>query len=205
MNEFDANQLDDDAEPGAMRRLRDGLADRAAAAGLLDVAYTTMDSPVGALLLCATTVGLVRVAYATEGHDQVLQRVAARVSPRVLEAPARLDTARRQLDEYFAGARRGFDLPVDWQLTTGFRRQVLEATARLGYGATASYGQVAVAAGSPRAVRAAGTALATNPVPIVVPCHRVLRADRSLGGYVGGPDAKRALLALERVPDQCAQ
>jgi len=191
------DRLDDGPAPGALARLRGGLADRAAAAGLLDVAYTTVDSPVGALLLCATPAGLVRVAYDGEGHDRVLERIAARVSPRVLEAPARLDRAARQLGEYFDGRRRRFDLAVDWRLTGGFRREVLEATAGLGYGATASYGQVATAAGRPRAVRAAGTALATNPVPIVVPCHRVLRGDGSLGGYVGGTDAKRALLALE--------
>ena len=119
------------------------------------------------------------------------------MSPRLLEAPARLDGAARQVEEYFAGARRSFDLPVDLRLSTGFRRAVLDHLAEIGFGRTESYAEVALAAGSPRAVRAVGSACATNPLPVVVPCHRVLRSDGSLGGYVGGLDAKRTLLALE--------
>lgn len=197
MSELEARLRDGWGDAETMTRLRARLADRAEAAGVLDLAYTTVDSPLGELLLCAATTGLVRVAYASEGHDEVLTRVAAAVSPRMLEAPARLDPVRRQLDEYFARRRRTFTVPVDLRLTRGFRRQVLEATARIAYGTTASYGQVAAAAGSPRAVRAAGTALATNPVPILVPCHRILRSEGALGGYIGGPDAKRTLLDLE--------
>lgn len=183
---------------GVHDRLRARLAAAAADAGLLDVAYATVPSPVGTLLVCATDQGLVRVAYPEQGHDRVLEELAAAVSPRVLAAPARLDTARRQLDEYFAGRRRGFDLAVDLRLARGFRRQVLEAARGIPYGATASYREVATGAGSARAVRAAGTALATNPVPIVVPCHRVVRSDGRAGDYVGGADVKRTLLALER-------
>ncbi|MGH9058983.1 MAG: methylated-DNA--[protein]-cysteine S-methyltransferase, partial [Acidimicrobiales bacterium] len=119
------------------------------------------------------------------------------ISPRVLEAPARLDPARRQLDEYFAGSRTRFTLVVDWALSAGFRRQVLAATAAIPYGRTGTYRSVATAAGSPNAVRAAGTALATNPVPIIVPCHRVLRSDGSLGGYRGGSSRKEQLLSAE--------
>jgi len=179
-------------------RLREELAQRAHGAGLLDVAYTTADSPLGPLLLAATPAGLVRVAYAVEDHDGVLARLAARVSPRVLRAPHVLDPARRQLEEYFDGRRRSFDLDLDLRLSTGFRRSVLTATAAVPYGTTASYAAVATSLGSAGAVRATGTALATNPVPIVVPCHRVLRSDGSLGGYIGGLAAKQALLELER-------
>jgi methylated-DNA-[protein]-cysteine S-methyltransferase len=173
------------------------LAAAAEEAGLLDVAVTTVDTPVGPLLLAATTEGLVRVAYAAEDHDAVLQTLADRISPRVLHAPARLDAAARQLDEYFAGRRTAFDLPLDLRLSAGFRRDVLASLRGLGYGTTASYATVAAAAGSPRAVRAVGTACATNPLPVVVPCHRVVRSDGALGGYVGGAAAKRTLLDLE--------
>ena len=180
-----------------LRALRDRLAERADAAGLLDVAYRTVDTPVGTLLLAATPDGLVRVAYASEDHDAVLVALAARVSPRILNAPGRLDTAARQLEEYFAGTRRRFDLPLDLRLATGFRRVVLGRLPAIGYGQTASYAAVAAAAGRPRAVRAVGTACATNPVPIVVPCHRVIRSDGSPGRYLGGPAAKQLLLGLE--------
>jgi len=178
-------------------RLRAGLAERADREGLLDVAYRVMDSPVGQLLLAATPRGLVRVAYASEGHDAVLARLADLVSPRVLHAPARLDVAARELDEYFAGRRRRFDLALDLGLSRGFRRAVLTHLRDIAYGATESYSVVAAAAGSPAAVRAAGTACATNPLPVVVPCHRVVRSDGSIGRYVGGAAAKRTLLALE--------
>jgi methylated-DNA-[protein]-cysteine S-methyltransferase len=181
-----------------LEALRARLAASAEADGLLDIAYRTLDTPVGLLLLAATDVGLVRVAYASENHDVVLQALAERISPRILNAPARLDRTAFELEEYFTGRRRAFDLPLDWRLSSGFRATVLHHLASdLGYGQTASYGVVAQLAGSPRAMRAVGTACATNPIPVVVPCHRVVRADGSLGGYLGGPDAKRALLALE--------
>ncbi len=181
-----------------LARLRDGLADRAAAEGLLDVAYRTVDSPVGTLLLAATPLGLTRVAYEREGHDAVLSRLAEQVSPRVLHAPARLDGAARELDEYFAGRRRVFDLPLDMRLAHGFRRTVLTHLRDIAYGSTESYAVVAAAAGSPAAVRAVGTACAHNPLPVVVPCHRVVRSDGSSGQYLGGPEVKRQLLSLER-------
>jgi methylated-DNA-[protein]-cysteine S-methyltransferase len=180
-----------------LRALREGLAARAEAAGVLDVAYRTLDTPVGTLLLAATPRGLVRVAYPAQDHEQVLQALAAGLSPRILNAPGRLDAAARQLDEYFAGRRREFDLPLDFGLAHGFRREVLGLLPGIGYGRTASYAAVAAAAGRPRAVRAVGTACATNPLPVVVPCHRVIRSDGSLGGYAGGPAAKQVLLALE--------
>ena len=178
-------------------RLTARLARAADDAGLLDVAVATADSPVGPLLLAATGQGLVRVAYASEDHDAVLQTLADRISPRVLRAPARLDAVRRQLDEYFAGRLRAFDLPLDLRLSSGFRRDVLTRLRDVAYGTTASYAALATAAGNPRAVRAVGTACATNPLPVVVPCHRVVRSDGALGGYVGGPAAKRTLLDLE--------
>ena len=180
-----------------LRTLHDALADRSDAQGMLDVAYRTLDTPVGTLLLAATEQGLVRVAYATEGHDQVLAALAARVSPRILNAPRRLETAVREIDEYFGRRRRSFDLPLDLRLSTGFRRTVLSHLPEIGYGHTASYAAIAAAAGSPRAVRAVGTACATNPLPVVVPCHRVVRSDGSPGRYAGGPAAKLTLLELE--------
>lgn len=185
------------ATEAELRRLHDRLADRADAEDLLDVAYRTLDTPVGTLLLAATRAGLVRVAYPTEGHDQVLATLAARVSPRILHAPRRLDVAAHELEEYFAGRRRGFELPLDRSLSKGFRRLVLDHLSDIAYGHTASYAAVAAAAGNPRAVRAAATACATNPLPVVVPCHRVVRSDGSVGSYVGGPAAKQTLLRLE--------
>lgn len=180
-----------------LERLRDRLATAAETAELLDVGYTTTDSPFGPLLLAATRQGLVRLAFAREDHDAVLARLADRVSPRVLRAPARLDGVRRQLDEYFAGSRQEFALAVDLRLSSGYRRTVLDHLRALPYGRTESYTEVARATASPRAVRAVGSACATNPVPVVVPCHRVLRSDGSLGGYVGGLEVKTGLLALE--------
>jgi methylated-DNA-[protein]-cysteine S-methyltransferase len=185
-------------DPATLTTLHDRLADRAAAEGLLDVAYRTVDSPVGTLLLAATPLGLTRVAYEREGHDAVLSRLAEQVSPRVLHAPARLDGAARELDEYFAGRRRVFELPLDMRLAHGFRRTVLTHLRDIAYGSTESYAVVAAAAGSPAAVRAVGTACANNPLPVVVPCHRVIRSDGSSGQYLGGPEAKRQLLSLER-------
>jgi methylated-DNA-[protein]-cysteine S-methyltransferase len=180
-----------------LTRLRDRLGITAEAAGLLDVAYTTVDSPVGPLLLAATRHGLVRVAYGVEDHDRVLDTLAHRISPRVLRAPRRLDAAARELDEYFGGRRRVFGLPLDLSLSTGFRQLVQRHLPEIGYGQTRTYGQVAELVGNPRAVRAVGTACATNPLPVVVPCHRVLRADGAVGGYIGGSDTKKALLRLE--------
>ncbi|MFJ4267944.1 methylated-DNA--[protein]-cysteine S-methyltransferase [Paenarthrobacter nicotinovorans] len=163
----------------------------------MDIAYRTIDSPVGKLLLAATDRGIIRVAFELENHDSVLQLLADTVSPRILEAPLRLDDAARELDEYFAGKRRDFDLLLDFRLSRGFRLNVLRHLPRIPYGNTASYAQVAQAAGSPNAVRAVGTACATNPLPVIVPCHRVVRSDGNFGGYLGGPEAKRALLTLE--------
>lgn len=178
-------------------RLRERLVAAAAREGILDIAYRTADTPVGTLLLAATPAGLLRVVYQIAGHDAALADLAERVSPRILHAPARLDTVTRQLDEYFAGKRRSFEVPLDLRLAAGFRRAVLAHLAEIGYGRTESYAQVAAAAGSPRAVRAVGTACATNPVPVVLPCHRVVRSDGSSGGYVGGAAAKETLLRLE--------
>ena len=185
------------SDADALSRLRDTLGLAADVEGLLDVAYTTVDSPVGALLLAATHKGLVRVAYDIEGHDRVLDTLAQKISPRVLRAPKRLDAAARELDEYFDGQRRVFDLPVDLSLSRGFRQLVQQHLPEIGYGQTRTYRQVAELVGSPKAVRAVGTACATNPLPVVVPCHRVLRADGRPGGYVGGSDAKMMLLSLE--------
>ena len=185
------------SDPGTLLRLRDRLGLAADAVGLLDVAYTTIDSPVGPLLLAATPKGLVRVAYEIEDHDRVLDTLAQRLSPRVLRAPRRLDPAARELDEYFGRQRRIFDLPLDLSLSRGFRQLVQRHLPEIGYGQTRTYKQVAELVGNPKAFRAVGTACATNPLPVVVPCHRVLRADGTPGGYVGGPSAKKALLSLE--------
>jgi methylated-DNA-[protein]-cysteine S-methyltransferase len=184
-------------DAGTLARLRGRLEQAAEAEGLLDVAYTTVDSPVGPLLLAATPRGLVRVAYDIEDHDHVLDTLAQRVSPRVLRAPRRLDEAARELEEYFGGRRLGFDLPLDQSLSTGFRQLVQRHLPEIGYGQTRTYGQVASLVGNPKAARAVGTACATNPLPVVVPCHRVLPADGTPGRYVGGTAAKTILLNLE--------
>jgi methylated-DNA-[protein]-cysteine S-methyltransferase len=181
----------------AVSRLRTELARRASAADLLDVAYRTLDTPVGQLLLATTPDGLVRVAYPQEGHDAVLRFLAENVSPRLLAAPRQLDVVARQIDEYFAGRRRSFQLDLDLRLRQGFRRQVLESLRKVPYGATVSYGQVADELSNPRATRAVGTACATNPLPVVIPCHRVVRSDGAPGGYIGGTAAKSLLLDLE--------
>ena len=185
-------QAREDAAVAARR-----LAERAEAEGLLDVAYARVDSPFGPLTVAATGQGLVRLAFPEEEPDAVLERLASRISPRILEAPARLDPVRRELDEYFAGSRRHFELTLDRALMAPFARRVLAATEAIPYGSVSSYGQVAGEAGSPRGSRAAGNALGANPIPIVIPCHRVLRAAGALGGYAGGPERKRALLELE--------
>ncbi|KQV06293.1 methylated-DNA--[protein]-cysteine S-methyltransferase [Leifsonia sp. Root112D2] len=184
-----------DAE--TLRHLHARLERESQAAGILDVAYRTIDTPVGSVLLAATEAGLVRVAFERESHDRVLELLSERISPRLLRSPGRLDAVARELDEYFAGRRTAFDLPLDWRLSKGFRREVLSKLPSIAYGTTASYGAMALAAGSPRAVRAVGTACATNPLPLVVPCHRVVRSDGSIGQYAGGPEAKKLLLALE--------
>ena len=184
-------------EDAALARLHTRLTTSAQEQDLLDVAYTVMPSPVGKLLLAATPAGLVRVGFGIEGHDAVLAQLALRVSPRILHAPERLAEPVRQLQEYFAGTRREFDLPLDFRLATGFRRTVVEHLPDIGYGATASYAALAALAGSPGAVRAAGTACARNPLPVVVPCHRVVRSDGKIGNYLGGTDAKATLLAME--------
>jgi methylated-DNA-[protein]-cysteine S-methyltransferase len=171
---------------------------RASDEGLVDVAYASVDSPLGPLLAATTERGLVRLSYSEfRNQDDVLASLAQKVSPRVLEAPARLDRVRRELDEYFEGRRNAFDLDVDWQLMGDFQRRVLGATAAIPFGGHASYGQVAERAGNPRAYRAAGTALGRNPIPIVIPCHRVWAAGGKLGGYTGGVERKRMLLELE--------
>ncbi len=176
------------------------LEPRAAAAGLLDVAYATFDSPAGKLLLAATPRGLVRLAYVDDDsdHDRILAQLAVAISPRVLASGRRLDEPRRELEQYFAGARSQFELDLDWQLTRGFGRRVLEATARIPFGSVTTYKRVASEAGSPRASRAAGNALGSNPIPIIVPCHRVLHSTGGLGGYTGGLERKRLLLAIEQ-------
>jgi methylated-DNA-[protein]-cysteine S-methyltransferase len=185
------------AEPDVLARLHRLLEQAAEQEGLLDVAYRTVDSPVGPLLLAATPRGIVRLAYDIEDHDRVLETLAGRLSPRVLRAPSRLDAAARELEEYFAGRRRVFDLPLDLSLSRGFRLLVQQHLPSIGYGQTRSYRQVAELVGRPTAVRAVGTACATNPLPVIVPCHRVLRSDGTPGRYVGGPDAKTTLLSLE--------
>lgn len=185
-------------EQGAMDELQDHLATLASDQSLLDIAYRTIDSPVGPLLLAATNAGLVRVAYERENFEAVLESLAAKISPRVLEVPHRLDAFAAEIDEYFAGTRHCFDVPLDFALSSGFRQIVQRYLLHIGYGHTQSYKEVAELVGNPKAVRAVGTACATNPLPVVVPCHRVLRTDGSLGGYIGGLEAKTTLLTLEK-------
>jgi methylated-DNA-[protein]-cysteine S-methyltransferase len=183
--------------PEALEKLHVALEDAADREGILDVAYRTIDTPVGSLLLAATRAGLVRVAFDSQDHDVVLEQLASMLSPRILRAPKRLDPVAREIDEYFAGRRTSFDVPLDFVLSTGFRRSVLEHLPQIAYGRTESYADVARTVGNPKAVRAVGSACATNPMPVVIPCHRVVRGDGTLGGYVGGPAAKSALLDLE--------
>jgi methylated-DNA-[protein]-cysteine S-methyltransferase len=213
MSEINVNHHSGDGDAEMERALRAALrssaafgdaapppiADAAAAAGLLDVAYARLDSPVGMLVLASTPQGLARLAYVDEGQDDaVMEDIATRLSPRILSAPRRLDEPRRELDEYFAGRRRAFDLTLDLSLLSDFTRRVLSATAAIPYGEVATYKEVASAAGSPRGFRAAGNALGSNPLPIVLPCHRVLHSGGGLGGYTGGLARKRTLLAIER-------
>ncbi len=167
------------------------------AEGLVDVSYGTVESPFGELLAATTRRGLVRLAFPEEDVDEVLERLARAVSPRIVETPGALEGTRRELDEYFGGGRRRFDLKLDRTLIGPFSRRVLGATARIPYGRVLSYQDVAAKAGSPRGSRAAGNALGSNPIPIVIPCHRVLRSGGALGGYGGGLQRKRWLLQLE--------
>jgi methylated-DNA-[protein]-cysteine S-methyltransferase len=173
------------------------LGARIAAEGLADINYTPVDSPFGPLLAATTRRGLVRLAFPEERVDSVLERLARSISPRIVESPAPLESVRRELEEYFSGARRSFELALDWSLIGPFGRRVLRATAGIPYGGVLSYGEVAADAGSPRGSRAAGNALGSNPIPIVIPCHRVVRTGGAIGGYGGGPDRKRWLLELE--------
>jgi methylated-DNA-[protein]-cysteine S-methyltransferase len=173
------------------------LVRRAGEAGMLDVAYGTLDTPLGTLIVAVTPLGLVRIAYPGEGEERVLEELASGVSPRVLRAPGRTDEARRELEAYFEGTRHEFDLPIDWRLVRGFTLGVLQATARVPFGAVATYGEMAASAGSPRAARAAGNALHVNPIPIVVPCHRIVPASGGIGKYGGGEERKEFLLGLE--------
>jgi len=188
-----ARREDEHATAAAARR----LTARVAAEGLTDVSYTTADSPFGTLLLAGTRRGLVRLAFPEEDVDSVLDGLAGRISPRIVETPAPLDPVRRELEEYFSGGRHVFALKLDWALIAGFGRRVLRVTSEIPYGGVLSYGEVAAEAGSPRGSRAAGNALGSNPIPIVIPCHRVLRAGGALGGYGGGVERKRWLLELE--------
>jgi methylated-DNA-[protein]-cysteine S-methyltransferase len=173
------------------------LSRRVAAEGLADVSYTPVDSPFGTLLLAATKRGLVRLAFPEQDIDSVLEGLARQISPRIVEAPAPLDEVRRELEEYFSGRRREFALALDWRLVGGFRRRVLRVTSQIPYGGVLSYGEVAADAGSPRGSRAAGNALGSNPIPIVIPCHRVVLSGGAPGNYGGGPQRKRWLLELE--------
>jgi methylated-DNA-[protein]-cysteine S-methyltransferase len=173
------------------------ISQRAHKEDLVDISYTAVDSPFGPLLAASTRTGLVRLAFPEESADEVLERLSARLSPRIVESPAALDTARRELDEYFAGSRQSFDVTLDWSLIGPFAQKVLRATAAIPFGQVSTYALIAAEAGSPRGSRAAGNALGSNPIPIVIPCHRVLRSGGSLGGYGGGLDRKRHLLALE--------
>jgi methylated-DNA-[protein]-cysteine S-methyltransferase len=191
-----------DLAPGEGSALAARTAGRAAGEGIADVAYALVDSPVGRLVAVATQRGLARIAYELPngGLDEILDQVALRLSPAIVEAPAALDVVRRELDEYFAGRRRDFEIELDWALVRSpFTQRVLQACARIPFGATSSYRQMADAAGSPRAFRAAGNALGSNPIPIVVPCHRVLASGGGLGGYTGGLNTKRALLGIEGI------
>jgi methylated-DNA-[protein]-cysteine S-methyltransferase len=181
-----------------MDKTLERLRERAAAEGLLDVAYASADSPFGTLLLARTPQGLVRLALPSEDVEATLADLAARISPRVLEAPARFDQERRELEDYFEGRRHGFEVPIDWQLSHGFMLQARQGIAAIPYGETRTYADLARAAGNERAVRAAGSACSRNPIPLVVPCHRVVRSDGTPGLYAGGVEMKRRLLALEQ-------
>jgi len=201
----DNDDFEAELRQGSRQGLAEGSADlarrfaeAAAASGDAEIAYASLDTPFGMTKVAATASGIVSVGLPNHSLDDFVERLATVISPRVVEAPSRLDEARRELDEYFRGARRNFDLDLDWTLVPGgFYRKVLDATAKLSYGQVMTYGEVARSAGNPRAHRAAGTALGSNPLPIVVPCHRIVRAGGVLGNYGGGPELKRHLLELE--------
>jgi methylated-DNA-[protein]-cysteine S-methyltransferase len=198
MNELEKllkGELPADGSQAAVER----FAARAAEEGLLDVAYALVDSPIGTLLAARTKRGLVELAYGGEEPDSMLEELSVKLSPRVLEVPARLDDVRRQLNEYFEGRRTQFELPLDWSLSRGFTQRILQATAKVPFGELATYRDVASKAGNARAVRAAGNALGSNHMPIVVPCHRIIRTGGALGGYTGGVERKEFLLRLEGV------
>ena len=174
------------------------FAERAASQGAAEISYATVDTPVGIASVAATSRGVLSVGLPSEAVDDFLDRLAEHVSPSIVEAPVTLDVARRELDEYFSGRRQGFDLPLDWRLVPGgFYRRVLNATSKLPFGTTMTYGEIAAQAGNARAHRAAGTALGSNPLPIVVPCHRIIRSGGDPGNYGGGPELKKWLLRLE--------
>jgi methylated-DNA-[protein]-cysteine S-methyltransferase len=187
------------ASPDDARAAAERFVARAADEGLADVAYALVDSPLGTLLAAQTKHGLVELAYGGEDPDPLLLDLSGKLSPRVLEAPAKLDDVRRQLDEYFEGRRTSFDVPIDWTLSRGFTQRILQATAKVPFGQLATYRDVATKAGNERAVRAAGNALGSNHIPIVVPCHRIIRTGGALGGYTGGLERKEFLLKLEGV------
>ncbi len=184
-------------DESTLARLHERLERESEQAGLLEVSFREIDSPIGRLLIASTSKGLVRIAFQNEERDAVLEELARKLSPAILESHSGLEKEYRELDEYFRGDRRDFDLPLDLSLSSGFRRRVLGEMARIPFGRTSTYSGLAIAVGNPNATRAVGTACATNPIPIVLPCHRVLRADGGLGGYRGGLEAKSALLELE--------
>jgi methylated-DNA-[protein]-cysteine S-methyltransferase len=201
-----ARRAERDARAGGRNGRRGGedsaraarrLAERMAGEGLADVSYAELDSPFGPLLAAATSRGLVRLAFPEESVEDVLERLARRLSPRIVEASKPFEPVRRELEDYFDGRRRGFELSLDWSLIGPFGKRVLGVTSAIPYGGVLSYAEVAAEAGSPRGSRAAGNALGSNPIPIVIPCHRVLRSGGALGGYGGGLDRKRYLLELE--------
>jgi methylated-DNA-[protein]-cysteine S-methyltransferase len=181
----------------AMSR-RDALAESADGEGLLDLAYRTIETPIGPLLIAATDAGLVRVAFDCENHDSVLEQLAMTISPRVLRTTRRLDDVARQLDEYLTGKRQRFELTLDLRLASGFRRTVLTHLPEIRYGTTASYAALATVSGNPTAIRAAASACSHNPLPLVIPCHRIVKSDGSVGQYLGGVATKQSLLSMER-------
>jgi methylated-DNA-[protein]-cysteine S-methyltransferase len=184
-------------EEAAAMQAAQNFSARAASEGLTDIVYATVDSPFGPLTAAATEVGLVRLAFPEEPEDDVLDALSRKLSPRILESSARFDPVRRELEEYFTGARRDFEVPLDRVLMSAFAKRILAATAAIPYGSVSTYMEMAAAAGSPRGSRAAGNALGANPIPVIVPCHRVLRTGGNLGGYGGGLNRKRYLLELE--------
>jgi methylated-DNA-[protein]-cysteine S-methyltransferase len=198
MNELE-KMLRGEVQVDGAQAAAERFAARAAEEGLLDVAYALVDSPLGKLLGAQTKRGLVELAYGAEDPEPLLVELSAKLSPRVLEAPVKLDELRRQLDQYFEGKRTDFDVPIDWSLSRGFTQRILQATAKVPFGQLATYRDVATKAGNERAVRAAGNALGSNHIPIVVPCHRIIRTGGALGGYTGGVERKEFLLKLEGV------